>query len=46
MTASPRLPELADVDFVVVAAKTDPRGPAAALARAILENANRLQRAA
>jgi len=45
MTASYRLPELADVEFVVTGARTDLPGPAAALARAILANGDRLQRA-
>ena len=45
MSASTRLPELAEVEFAVVGAKTGPRGPAAALAEAILANGDRLQRA-
>nr|WP_294516026.1 LysR substrate-binding domain-containing protein [uncultured Rhodopila sp.] len=45
MKASHRLPELADVEFVVTGAGTGLRGPAAALARAILANGNRLQQA-
>jgi DNA-binding transcriptional LysR family regulator len=45
MPASLRLPELGDVEFVVLARST-PRGPAAALAQAILENGDRLQRSA
>ena len=45
MHASYRLPELADVEFVVMGARTGQRGPAAALARAILANGDRLQRA-
>jgi DNA-binding transcriptional LysR family regulator len=44
--ASTRLPELADVDFVVMGARTGQRGPAAALTQAILANGDRLQRAA
>ena len=43
MSAACRLPELADVEFVVVGARTG--GPAAALAQAILANGDRLQRA-
>lgn len=43
--ASCRLPELADVEFVVMGARTGLRGPAAALAQAILANGDRLQRA-
>jgi DNA-binding transcriptional LysR family regulator len=45
MNASYRLPELADVEFVVMGARTGQRGPAAALAHAILANGDRLQRA-
>jgi hypothetical protein len=45
MSASTRLPGLAEVEFAVVGAKTGPRGPAAALAEAILANGDRLQRA-
>lgn len=45
MKASYRLPELADVEFVVMGSGTGLRGPAAALARAILANGDRLQRA-
>ncbi len=45
MNASYRLPELADVEFVVMGARTGQRGPAAALANAILANGDRLQRA-
>ena len=41
--ASQRLPELGDVEFVVLGAATGMRGPAAALAQAILENGDRLQ---
>jgi DNA-binding transcriptional LysR family regulator len=44
LKTSYRLPELADVEFVVMAAKTGQRGPAAALAQAILANGDRLQR--
>jgi DNA-binding transcriptional LysR family regulator len=44
MKASYRLPELADVEFVVMAAKAGQRGSAAALAQAILANGDRLQR--
>lgn len=39
------LPEVGDVEFVVLAARKDPSGPAAALASAILANGDRLQRA-
>jgi DNA-binding transcriptional LysR family regulator len=46
MSPSIRLPELADVEFVVVGARSSQRGPAAALAQAILANGDRLQRAA
>jgi len=46
MSASARLPELSGVEFVVVGARTGQRGPAAALAQAILANGDRLQRAA
>jgi len=45
MNASYRLPELADVEFVVMGARTGQRGPATALAHAILANGDRLQRA-
>jgi DNA-binding transcriptional LysR family regulator len=45
MKPSCRLPELADVEFVVMGARTGLRGPAAALAQAILANGDRLQRA-
>jgi DNA-binding transcriptional LysR family regulator len=38
------LPELGDAEFVVLGAGTGPRGPAAALAQAILANGDRLQR--
>ena len=41
MSASCRLPELAEVEFVVTAARTGQRGPAAALAEAILANRDR-----
>lgn len=40
------LPELGDVEFVVLEARTALRGPAAALAQTILANGNRLQRSA
>ncbi|HYZ22814.1 MAG TPA: LysR substrate-binding domain-containing protein [Rhodopila sp.] len=40
------LPELGDVEFVVLEARTGLRGPAAALAQTILANGNRLQRSA
>jgi len=43
MKPSSRLPELAGVEFVVMGARTGLRGPAAALARAILANGDRLQ---
>jgi DNA-binding transcriptional LysR family regulator len=46
MPASRRLPELGDVEFVVLGARTGLRGPAAALAEAILANGDRLQRSA
>jgi DNA-binding transcriptional LysR family regulator len=46
MKASNRLPDLADVEFVVMGARTGLRGPAAALAQAILANGHRLQQAA
>jgi DNA-binding transcriptional LysR family regulator len=45
MQTSCRLPQLADVEFVVTGARTGLRGPAAALAQAILANGHRLQRA-
>jgi DNA-binding transcriptional LysR family regulator len=45
MPASLGLPELGDVEFVVLGARSGPRGPAAALATAILENGDRLQKA-
>jgi DNA-binding transcriptional LysR family regulator len=45
MKAADRLPELADVEFVVTGARTGLRGPAAALAQAILANGDHLQRA-
>ena len=41
-----RLPELGDVEFVVIEAARDRRGPAAELAAAILANGGRLQRRA
>jgi DNA-binding transcriptional LysR family regulator len=44
MPPAQRLPQLGDVEFVVLA-RTTPRGPAAALAQAILANGDRLQRA-
>ncbi len=44
MPASRRLPELGDVEFVVLGARSGLRGPAAALAEAILANGDRLQR--
>jgi DNA-binding transcriptional LysR family regulator len=40
-----RLPDLGDVEFVVLGNRIGPRGPAAALAQTILENGDRLQRA-
>jgi DNA-binding transcriptional LysR family regulator len=40
-----RLPELADVEFVVMGARAGLRGPAAALAQAILASGDRLQQA-
>ena len=46
MKASYRLPELVNVEFVVMGATTGQHGPAAALAQAILANGDRLQRAA
>ncbi len=46
LNASTRLPELAEVEFVVTGARTGQRGPAAVLAKAILANGDRLQRAA
>ena len=45
MKASYRLPELVNVEFVVMGATTGQHGPAAALAQAILANGDRLQRA-
>jgi hypothetical protein len=39
-----RLPELGDVEFVVLGATRQQRGPAAELADAILANGGRLQR--
>ncbi|WP_428488047.1 LysR substrate-binding domain-containing protein [Rhodopila sp.] len=44
MPASCRLPDLADAEFVVMGARTGLRGAAAALARVILANGDRLQR--
>lgn len=46
MPAAYRLPELGEVEFVVQGGGRDPRGPAAALADAILVNGDRLQRRA
>jgi DNA-binding transcriptional LysR family regulator len=45
MPAAAGLPPLGDVEFVVLGARSGPRGPAAALAAAILANGDRLQRA-
>jgi DNA-binding transcriptional LysR family regulator len=45
MPAAFGLPELGDVEFVVMGARSGPSGPAAALASAILANGDRLQRA-
>jgi len=39
-----RLPDLADIEFVVMGARTGLHAPAAALAKAILANGDRLQR--
>jgi DNA-binding transcriptional LysR family regulator len=44
MPASLRLPELGDVEFVVLGTRSGPTGPAAALASTILANGDRLQR--
>ncbi len=44
MPAAAGLPELGDVEFVVLGDVRDPRGPAAALAAAILANGDQLQR--
>jgi DNA-binding transcriptional LysR family regulator len=44
MPVASGLPELGDVEFVVLAARSGPGGPAAALAGAILANGDRLQR--
>jgi DNA-binding transcriptional LysR family regulator len=44
MPAASGLPELGDVEFVVLGARSSPAGPAAALASAILANGDRLQR--
>jgi DNA-binding transcriptional LysR family regulator len=44
MPAASGLPPLGDVEFVVLAARSGPGGPAAALASAILANGGRLQR--
>jgi hypothetical protein len=41
-----RLPDLGDVEFVVLGAGRQERGPAAELAAAILANGGRLQRRA
>jgi DNA-binding transcriptional LysR family regulator len=46
MPAAYRLPELGEVEFVVLGGGRDRRGPAAALADAILANGDRLQRRA
>ena len=43
MAASYRLPPLADVEFVVMGARSGLRGPAAALAQVILANGDRLR---
>jgi DNA-binding transcriptional LysR family regulator len=45
MPVAAGLPPLGDVEFVVLGARIGPRGPAAALAAAILANGDRLQRA-
>jgi DNA-binding transcriptional LysR family regulator len=45
VAAGQRLPALGDVEFVVLGAASGLRGPAAALAQAILANGDRLQRA-
>ena len=44
MPAASGLPGLGDVEFVVLGGRNGPRGPAAALATAILANGDRLQR--
>jgi len=44
MPAASGLPSLGDVEFVVLAARSSPGGPAGALASAILANGDRLQR--
>jgi DNA-binding transcriptional LysR family regulator len=44
MPAASGLPELGEVEFVVLGARSGPSGPAAALATAILANGDRLQR--
>ncbi len=44
MPATSDLPELGDVEFVVLSANPGPSGPAAALSAAILANGDRLQR--
>ena len=46
MPAAYRLPDLGDVEFVVLGAARQQRGPAAELAGAILANGGRLQRRA
>jgi DNA-binding transcriptional LysR family regulator len=45
MPASERLPQLGDVEFVVLGIRAGLLGPAAALAQAIVANGDRLQRA-
>ena len=44
MPATFSLPDLGNVEFVVLGSANSPRGPAAALATAILANGDRLQR--
>ena len=44
MPAASRLPDLGDVEFVVLGAARQERGPAAALAEAILANGGGLRR--
>jgi DNA-binding transcriptional LysR family regulator len=46
MTAAYRLPDLGDVDFIVLSATRHERGPAAELAVAVLGNGGRLQQRA
>jgi DNA-binding transcriptional LysR family regulator len=46
LNPSNHLPDLPNVDFVVMSARSGQHGPAAALAAAILANGDRLQRAA